>query len=228
MMVDVKKPTVKNKLLRLKKWLKLPEAAKYLSSSLNEEISEADILNFALNGHLNLSIYFIKPAWARYWKHDREIPETFWNEQVSASEDDTETVNYIDPIDRVREINDVWNLSMTGGVSNDIQNKFHQLTDGPDVSLNTDCYIIEDENETTFCLLYERIKESEDCLSKIISSIRGGMWIDNKLDNCIQPFFFLKVGEHVGRVGPHAFGVAFHNIEIGADIGCQINFINHQ
>ena len=46
------------KLFQLREWLTLPEAAKHLSIVLSEEVSEADVLRLALDGHLKLSAYF--------------------------------------------------------------------------------------------------------------------------------------------------------------------------
>jgi hypothetical protein len=54
-----------SKLLEYKGWLNLPEVAKYLSGVCEEEVSEADILRFALNGRLKLSVYFIEKIYLR-------------------------------------------------------------------------------------------------------------------------------------------------------------------
>jgi hypothetical protein len=42
----------KSKLLSLKKWLTVPEAARHLSNIFEEEVSESDVLRIALEGHL--------------------------------------------------------------------------------------------------------------------------------------------------------------------------------
>ena len=36
----------------------MPEAARYLSTMFGEEVSEADVLRLALDGHLRLSVLF--------------------------------------------------------------------------------------------------------------------------------------------------------------------------
>jgi len=51
--------------MALKKWLTIPEAAKSLSKLMEEEVSEADILRFALDGHLTLSVNIVNTAYAR-------------------------------------------------------------------------------------------------------------------------------------------------------------------
>lgn len=53
-----------SKLFKLKKFLTLPEAAQRLSVSLGEEVKETDILKFALDGHLILSVNFVNVATA--------------------------------------------------------------------------------------------------------------------------------------------------------------------
>jgi hypothetical protein len=53
------------KLLRLKEWLTIPEAAEYLSILSREEVCEADVFTFARNGHLTLSVRFVNNVAAR-------------------------------------------------------------------------------------------------------------------------------------------------------------------
>ena len=50
------------KLLNLKQWLTLAETARHLSGLTGEDVTEADVLRLALDGHLALSIYFANPA----------------------------------------------------------------------------------------------------------------------------------------------------------------------
>lgn len=46
-----------DKLLKLKKWLTLDEAATRLTSTVDQEITEADILRLGLDGMIRLSVY---------------------------------------------------------------------------------------------------------------------------------------------------------------------------
>lgn len=50
-------------LLKLKKWLTLSEAAKHLTSAFKVDVAESDVLKFALNGDLTLSVKFVNPAY---------------------------------------------------------------------------------------------------------------------------------------------------------------------
>lgn len=48
-----------SKLFKLKEWLTIQDAARYLSNIFGEEVNEADILRLALDGHLKLSVNFV-------------------------------------------------------------------------------------------------------------------------------------------------------------------------
>lgn len=50
------------KLSKLKKWLTLPEAADYLSRSLEEVVAPDDVLRLSLDGVLPISVYFVNGA----------------------------------------------------------------------------------------------------------------------------------------------------------------------
>lgn len=54
-----------SKLFNLREWLTLDEAAKHLSIVFGEEVSRTDMLRFALDGHLTLSVDFVNHAYAR-------------------------------------------------------------------------------------------------------------------------------------------------------------------
>lgn len=53
------------KLLKLKEWVTLEDAAKHLTDSLGEAVSVADVLRFAIDGRIKPSIYLIRPLPAR-------------------------------------------------------------------------------------------------------------------------------------------------------------------
>ncbi len=55
-----------NKLIKLKKWLTLTEAAQHLSLMFKENVNEADVLRWALDGHLILSVNFANQVFLRY------------------------------------------------------------------------------------------------------------------------------------------------------------------
>ena len=55
-----------SKLLSLKEWLTVEEAARYLTLKFEEEVDEADVLRLALDGHLTLSVNFVNHARGKY------------------------------------------------------------------------------------------------------------------------------------------------------------------
>lgn len=58
-----------SKIYKLREWLTVPEAAKQLSLSFGEEVTEADILRLALEKQLRLSVYFVNKARTRIGKY---------------------------------------------------------------------------------------------------------------------------------------------------------------
>jgi hypothetical protein len=62
--LDGEAPQMK-KLLNLKKWLTVADAARHLGILFGEDVSEADVLRLALDGHLTLSVYFVNGARGR-------------------------------------------------------------------------------------------------------------------------------------------------------------------
>lgn len=54
-----------SKIMKLREWLTVEEAAQRLTISAQEEVSEADLLRLALDGHLTLSVHFVNHAKGR-------------------------------------------------------------------------------------------------------------------------------------------------------------------
>lgn len=57
-----------SRLIKIKEWLTLVDAAQYLTIVLDEAVTEADLLRFALDGYLKLSVDFVNHARARSGK----------------------------------------------------------------------------------------------------------------------------------------------------------------
>lgn len=54
-----------SKLFKLKEWLIVADAARHLTIAFGEEVTEADVLRLALDGHLQLSVNFVNHTQAR-------------------------------------------------------------------------------------------------------------------------------------------------------------------
>ncbi len=103
------------KLLKLKEWLTVSDAARHLSILFGEEVSEADVLRLALDGHLTLSVDFVNHASARCGPivpiedAKRYTFQTFQNETVQAIEGCTSAMARFWSLARMS------NLSMASG-----------------------------------------------------------------------------------------------------------------
>jgi hypothetical protein len=120
-----------NKLIKLKNWLTVPEAAKHLTGIFkDEEVTEADILRFALDGHLTLSVNFVnKTTGIRgqlvplYEAKKTRLDDEQWIEDVIQFEDEIVTIR------------GVWDLTMLGIEAENIEHEYQMMTGGPAVKL---------------------------------------------------------------------------------------------
>lgn len=53
-----------NKFLKLKEWVTLSDAANHLTAISNEKIASTDIVQFAIDGHIKLSLFLLEPTLA--------------------------------------------------------------------------------------------------------------------------------------------------------------------
>lgn len=128
-----------SKLFRLKEWVTLSEAKTRLSTTLKEFVTEADLLRLALDGRLQLSVHFVNHAMARHGSI--EAPE---NARYATSLDGHSQVRLGIQLDNgdviamereVIKLTGVFDLAMIGGKQLDIEQKFQELTSGPEVTL---------------------------------------------------------------------------------------------
>ena len=106
-----------SKLLKLKQWLTVPDAAKYLTEACEEDVTEADVLRFALDGQLTLSVYFLnehpKAKRASYIPcKDSRLCGVLGLEGESLPYTD---LDLLDVTDGQVELSGVWNLPMIAG-----------------------------------------------------------------------------------------------------------------
>ena len=154
--------TLKSKLFKLKEWLTLPETTRYLSSLFDEEVSEADVLRLALDGHLKLSVHLPNPTnvirgdvvseeetiWQES-KLERHILERTYKAKFPEFDGDISKVKFATPTimkslnidgkrfinldEKVTAIKGVYDLPLFGGERLDIEHEYLVLTDGPDL-----------------------------------------------------------------------------------------------
>jgi len=124
------KPTVeKSKLFMLKQWLTIPDAARYLSIILGEEVSEADVLMLAIDGHLTLSINFVNCTLAL------QIMSTLSELEADIRASGNRPLFDINKAFRFKDkadmIEGVWDLLLLGKGPAIIKKSYHELKNGP-------------------------------------------------------------------------------------------------
>lgn len=155
-----------SKLFKLKTWLQLSEATKYLSIVFGEDVIEADILRWTLDGRLKLSVYFQSTVYAvkgslmkntgilELLPENEPINDTLLklNELLCKSSskyifEENESGN-IFPIK-----NDIFNLPMVGSEWDDIQLKWKDLIGGPNETYHTlEETLVEDSDGNIYAL----------------------------------------------------------------------------
>ncbi len=150
-----------SKLLKLKEWLTVEEAAKRLSITVGEEVTEADILRLTLDGHLTLSVYFVNHAKGRPFTiepYDKEASileatrefvkdRPLLSDQLAAlNEFVLHNRGEILPNGRemmviggddqsCTRLEGVWDLLMLGAERLDVEHLYQSITGGPEVEL---------------------------------------------------------------------------------------------
>ncbi|HEY8160111.1 MAG TPA: hypothetical protein VIF10_15545 [Methylobacter sp.] len=144
-----------SKLFKLKEWLLLPDAANHLSGVCGEEVTEADILLFALDGHLKLSVNFVNYAEVLCGKVV-EYEDVEWEDKPEDIPDEL-IKKYNLPVDangkllprlkswriddklflnlgsEVTTIQGVWDLTMLGREWLEVKRKYQDIIGGPEV-----------------------------------------------------------------------------------------------
>jgi hypothetical protein len=142
-----------SKLLKLKEWLTVPDAARHLSILLKDGVSEADVLRLALDGRLKLSVFFPKPTPAlfgtiitvddvsdhlpgdRLWDYQEgqdEDPEAYMERYYGwSSNEDTILIDkrskQVLQVRSHQKIDGVLDLTMRGGERYYIENRYLTL-----------------------------------------------------------------------------------------------------
>jgi hypothetical protein len=142
------------KLLKLKQWLTVADAAHHLSILFGDDVSEADVLRLALDGHLTLSVDFVNGARGRCGPAVRnedakrtireEDPED-WVHLTKATSPGEKVLSHwlpglplgdgsvLEYDQKAVLIDGVWDLTMLGHERLEIEQKYQFLTGGPEV-----------------------------------------------------------------------------------------------
>lgn len=162
-----------NKLLKLRKWVTVPEAARHLSIVLGEEVSEADVLRLALDGHLQLSVDFVNGTLARLGKivpisEAKKVPGIPLGKDGKPCEpheivlglkvNDGEVLQFDE---KVVSIQGIWDLCMIGGERLDVEHGYYRdVSDVSVESVNIDGAFVQRGDEL-YCQLQESYEQNE-------------------------------------------------------------------
>lgn len=155
-----------SKIFKLRKWLALPDVAKHFSVIYGEEVTEADILRWALDGYLKLSVYFENPAYGALGSLEENAfpkyyPKATWDNERQYANFLKLVAERLGEYDFVANENNrvdklyggVFDLPMVGGEWDYIEQKWKELDSGPnDISTRLEEIIIKDCKGNVFAL----------------------------------------------------------------------------
>jgi len=164
------------KLLNLKEWLTVRDAARHLSILFEEDVSEPDVLRLALDGHLTLSVCFVNHTTGRC---GLAIPIEEASRSFVPSLDGKRTLELLSGLaidgERVIEwkpeivtIDGVWDLTMLGPERLDVEHSYQRLTGGPDVTLQCLEAPVVCRADGTYCALQSSFSDNEFCDPKTL------------------------------------------------------------
>lgn len=168
------------KLFNLKEWLTVADAARHLSIVFGEDVTEADVLRLALDGHLRLSVHFVNNARVRRGQVVG-YEDTEWGELPAESVANLPNIpdeakgkplpymksmnidgkRFINMEKEVVSIGGVWDLPMIGAEQLDIEHQYQKLTGGPSVTLETLDGAFVEGREGEICQLQEDYDNNE-------------------------------------------------------------------
>lgn len=170
-----------SKLLNLKQWVTVGEAARHFSLLFDEQVNEADVLRLCLDGRLRLSVNFVNHAKARCGRivpADKARTITIPADLAAACKAQTPDEyqgGYVELVmgpklssgevinleDEIVTLTGVYDLPMIGGERLDIEHEYQMLTDGPSVTLsNIDGAFVEAQDGIV-CQLQESYDDNE-------------------------------------------------------------------
>ena len=132
------------KLLNLKPWLTIPDAARHLSVQFDDDVSEADVLRLGLDRHLTLSVDFVNHA---YGRPGRLVPISKAKRSTIPSLETGEPFTFLHGYlldgtsvieweeDKIMSMAGVWDLAMVSAEKIDVEHRYQNLTGGPPVEL---------------------------------------------------------------------------------------------
>lgn len=136
-----------SKLFKVKEWLTVVDAAKHLAIVFGEDVTESDVLRFALDGALKLSVNFVNGATGRVGllvpikeATYEEAVFPLCKEPIRLYGGPVISTNGVESHILMLErepvtLRGVYDLPMIGGERLEVEHRYQRLTGGPDVTL---------------------------------------------------------------------------------------------
>lgn len=163
-----------SKLLKLKEWVTIPDAAKHLSTILEEEINVSDVLQLAVDGHVGLSVLLPNRAKALVGRvmpfkevprmelplgvEPLDCPDGFPITPLVPGDRLTAETPFVHFESGVKTIDGLWDLAMIGNEKIDIENELQVRIGGPEIKLVCiGTYLKRDDG--TWAMLQDRFED---------------------------------------------------------------------
>lgn len=133
-----------SKLLKLKKWLTLDDAALHITGEIKDTVTVTDLYLAALEGKLKLSVYFVNNA------------HGITGERCNVGDIENQLAQQtFDIKDRtVHRMEGIWDLTMQGQEALEVKGYFEQSNSGIEVTTLSENGILLQQNDVT-CQLYK-------------------------------------------------------------------------
>ena len=143
-----------SKLLALKKWLTVPDTARYLSILFDEIVGEADVLRLALDGRLKLSVRFVNNAYASCGK----VIASDYDDDRFVEGPGLERIMFdlvLQHDEKIELIYGVWDLMMLGAEQDHVEREWQKLSGGPEVTVNSTHAVLLSQENGSACILHQ-------------------------------------------------------------------------
>lgn len=165
-------------LTKLKEWWVMTDAAQHLSQVSGMEITEAALLQFALAGHLKLSLHLVNGVTARKLvrvkdaegeEYPVDINKMFPNYPLDdkrrlspfVRRSGSGGARFLNLESNVTTINGVWDLPLIGGERLGVEHELHRLLSLPNVNLPDLNNVLVERHDGEMWLLQERYGDIE-------------------------------------------------------------------
>jgi hypothetical protein len=158
------------RLLQLREWLTVPDAARSLSLSVREPVTDSDILRLGLDRQLTLSVRFVNEAIALRYREQTQAELEQFGKDLESRMDAIRTATTAGVVSIPQEHRTSWqkraaagivvlgpdavfDLPMVGGEKKEVEHRYQRSIGGPDVTrASVDGIFVESGDGTRYVL----------------------------------------------------------------------------